>query len=233
MTWLVLAAVAAWALAAYRHRRRIQAWLTALLDVQPAATADGPPGPPERPPLTMVPTVTVSDRCPDRAQTDVRTAPARTTTLDALDHLGLEPATVACLKALRDCPTPNNDDERAMADRLAAHIADVENDRGCVRVCKTSGPDLIYRERVAVELKRPRDGAFSTGEVDRAVGQLAKYGAAWPGPLVLVLFARSAPALDARLRDALVQPALRHRTGGAVVAVWKARDFFKVVAPPR
>lgn len=222
MTWLVLAAVAVWALAAYRHRQRIRAWLTPLAPMPPTAVPDKSP-----------------DICPDKSPDgppgpDAWTSgPARTTALDALDHLGLEPATVACLKALRDCPTPNNDDERTMADRLAAHIARAEHDPGCVRVCKTRGPDLIYRERVAVELKRPRDGAFSTGEVDRAVGQLAKYGAAWSGPLVLVLFARSAPVLDARLRDALVQPALRHRAGGAVVAVWKARDFFKVVAPPR
>ena len=90
----------------------------------------------------------------------------------------------------------------------------------------------IYRERVAVELKRPRDGAFSTSEIDRALGQLAKYGAAWAGPLVLVLFARSAPVLDARLRDLLVQPSLRRRAGGAVIVAWKARGFFKVVAPP-
>ena len=155
--------------------------------------------------------------------------PARTTAIDALDYVGADEPTKAFLALLRDCPTPNLDDERLMAVRLAGHLAAAGARR--VRVQQSSGPDIVYEEHVAAELKRPRNGEFSASEIDRACGQIVKYAAAWPGPLVLVLFSRSAPALDTRLRQMLADPALRARSGGALLVVWKARGHFKVVAP--
>lgn len=53
----------------------------------------------------------------------------------------------------------------------------------------------------------------------------------WRGPLVLVLFSRAAPEFDARLRALLGDAKHRNRPGGPLLVAWKARGFFKVVAP--
>lgn len=107
----------------------------------------------------------------------------RTTAIDALDALGVDPVTREFLAALRDCPTPNAGDEREMADRLAGHVRKATG--ALVRVAKTSGPDVIFRETVAAELKRPFRGEFTASEVDRAIGQIVRYADRWRGSLVL------------------------------------------------
>lgn len=212
--WLIAgtAAVAVLAHEIYKGVKRARRGLPIMAvgdDADPAPVAPVVPAPPAPPDPTR---------------------PARTTAFDVLDTYSLDPATREFLGVLRDCPTPVNDGEVAMARKLAEHIQRAVGQVGCVRSCPTSGPDIIFRERVAAECKRPINDSFSASEVDRACGQIVKYAGQWNGPLLLVLFARSAPVLDARLRELLAGPSLRGRAGGPVMAVWKWRGGFKVVA---
>lgn len=155
--------------------------------------------------------------------------PARTTALDALADL--DPDLRALIDVLDRCSAPQLGSEPYMAGALAEYIARTAAEPRCVLrefAVKGNGResgariDLVFRGRVAVEVKRcDDDRRFTAGTVQRAIGQIRKYAGLWHGPVLLVVLSPYEAGMDARLKAELAAADLRERNGGPVVAAWK------------